>query len=347
MTATAAILLSAGALADLTPTPLEGSRLTLPLPGDARLVAAGPAPDMPASVDRMVWRAEGDGVMVTIIYDRWSRDHLLPAEWLDRFTRAHLGLTDGELSDAAVAGYLGAKLRRGDSLSAYRISWGKEAWEIRIASPDGPIPAALEEEIIEGAALEPTEEELTSSIFETTNTDIIVRDPEPLQPADISARPEPVVVPWASLNEAIPGLAMDTPVTLIRKTAPRSDGETDHLADLEEWHGVNDLAEMFVSRIMLKPGHLFDLEAWATAFGSALTSEGFTGLSLARSNMSVNNVAVLRLIGDGYKDGQQMTVQIMLAVDGPQAWAIQSRAKTGALGDGIHQRVRESLKFTR
>jgi hypothetical protein len=314
---------------------LPEARVVAELPGMPEMVAAGPAADVPQSVQGFAWRAQGSGIQVTVAYDKWKSGQFASEIALDRLARHTYGKLDGfTIQPAEVSGLTGALLTleapQGATAAVWNVKSGTEAWQITVKATDGFLSEATLEDLRDGLRID-AKPEPAGVLSEWGN---------PVEPK-ISSRPEPSPLQWS--KAALAGLTFDAPVTLDAFKADRNQAETTALAGLQEWHGAVGDVEVFLSTFTIKENLGIDLAAWGDSFRLMMDRDGLRGWEPKTDVFALGDAVTRDLSSAVTRNGQACHVEILLASKGRQAWALQVRVRDTAEGRDAVAKIKATL----
>lgn len=317
---------------------LPEARVVAELPSQPELVSAGPSADVPQSVAGYSWRSQGSGIQITVSYDKWKTAHFAPEIALDRLARQTYGRLEGfTIAESEVGGLEGALMTidapQGAAVAVWNVKSGVESWQITVKPTDGFLSPSLLEDLRDGLRIDARPE--PEGLYDQWG--------QIAAPA-ISSRPIPSPLHWESGSYA--GLHLDTPVALEAFQADRKSGETAILDGLREWHGAAGDVEIFLSTFTVKENLGVDLEAWGETFGPMLERDGLQNWQPAASTFPLGKANTRNLKGLVLHHGQTWNVQIFLAVQGRQAWALQVRTRDTAEGRDAMTKIGETLTLS-
>ena len=330
----AAVALASPGL-NLSPYSLSEAKMTALLPNNPALVSSGAFPDVPQSVMGYSWRSEGEGVKVTITYDKWKSVHFSPEIELDRLARQDWGLLDGyTVTQVHLGALTGALLvqeqPQGCSRAVLRAKSETEAWQITLTPTDGLLSLGEIEDIRAGLNInaQPEIEGLYTAWGERVRPEII-------------SRPAPSLFAWRKAT--LEGLSLEAPVELQPFNAARSEAELAKVGGIKEWRGEADQAQVLVSTFEIKTGEGVDLAAWGKTFAPSLERDGFREWHPERQAFEVKGASALRLFAASKNDGAAYQVEVILIVKGQRAWAVQTRCPDTREGREAIEQVRDSI----
>lgn len=329
----AAALISPGLT--LSSYTLPEAKLTVMLPGAPALVSSGALPDIPQSVMGYRWNSEGEGVKITVSYDRWRSVHFSPEVELDRLARQDWGLLDGySVTPVQIGALSGALLvqnqPQGGSRAVLRAKSESEAWQINLTPEDGLLSLSEIEDIRAGLTIEaqPEPEGLYTAWGERVRP-------------EITSRPAPSLFAWRQAD--LMGLSLEAPVELTQFQAERSAVELAKVGSITEWRGEGDRAQVLVSTFEIKSGEGVDLAAWGKTFAPSLERDGFREWYPERKPFELAGANALRLFAASQYNGAAYQVEVILIAKGQRAWAIQTRCPDTREGRDAIEQVRDSI----
>lgn len=348
--------------AGLSQTQLPQAKLSLLLPGPAKLVQSGANPDMPDSVEQHVWQAKSEDCVVTITYDRWRRVHFGPEQALERYARQTLGLTNYQVKPKEAGEHHGAVLSaevKGSHLTSLRVRSGEEAWQIdvREASPEPGICDDIVNSVTVQAAPEPDGKWDEWGLVAVKQPP--VEDP-PLQattggsgstgsqgsntqnPPEVNPTPPPTApkFKWETQTLAEALVRMDAPIKLELVKRDLDVAERMAFSKVREYYGKLNGVEVLVTHSVFDKGLKPDLEAWADVFKNQWTAQGAGTVGGRQS--------ILRDGAQGFKFGgfwESRQTRVVLLTTGSNSWAIQIKAPLNGDSTSMIERMIESLEL--
>lgn len=317
---------------------LSEAGLSLSLPAAPVLATTGSTTETPQSVERYMWRADGMGVMVTVIYDRWRTPHFAPSESLDILARRTLGLLQGYTIQPAQLGGLPASLLlvdRGKGVEAaiLRAKSGLESWQVELR----PTSGVLRQETIDGiqASVQVAAQAEDPGAYDAWGNVMARLEPAPA--------PRPAHSAATELKSAL--MAVASPVELKEMRSRPSDAERGSVDALAEWAGKDAAIQVTATYFRLREGQAVDIGAWVAAYGERLKAEGFDRFEPQIEQLKLEGAEGRVVRGSGAIGGRKLDLQIILAVRGREAWAVQSRMSAALKPDPLQAALKTSFRL--
>ncbi len=315
---------------------LAEARISLAMPGPARLVQAGAQADLPQSAERKAWEATGDGLRVTVTYERWRSPQFAPEVMLDRFARLDLGLIRNvDVEETSLDGHTAALMRVQDpegglKFMMARARSGAESWQVRVEAMQGGLDAAAAEAIFNSVQIT-VRPERAGAVNEFGLPPVINGVVQPT--------PEPEA--WIPLKLEEANLMLNLPFALVPGPGPTVD-EKSPFSAVHQWTGRRGDMNITITHTSLKPGFRINSEAWEA---SMVASQAQAGLPVITAfDLEGTEIKAQAMLFAPTAPGGTST-QIILFTQGGKSWAIQTKAIADDEGGEFHRRLRESLRI--
>jgi hypothetical protein len=315
---------------------LEEGGISLASTAPFALVASGADADTPQSVERSVWRSQTETSLLTVTYDRWRSPQFDPDKSLDIFSRRVLGvMAERVIEQTELDGLPGAVLLLGSRTSptraVLRVKSGPESWQIDIKPMEG---ALASEEV----------ERVRSSVQISTEKGEPPTDPWGNLVQRVTAPPRPRPGPQGPTHLKSARLALSLPFAVKESKGQRSPEDRSSYLALSEWGGKEEGKEAAITYIKLRPGQTIDLSGWVAAYGETLRDEGFTQFEPAIEDFAIPGATARMIRGEATQGAKRLSIQIVLILRGPEAWAVQTRLDADS-DKGIEKSVLSSLRL--
>ncbi len=325
------------ALAPISTADMAEARISVALPGSARMVQAGAQADLPQSAERKAWESSGGGIRVLVTYERWRSPQFSPEVILDRYARHDLGLMKGADVEARdVDGHTGALIRvldpeGGVKFMAVRARSGNESWQVRVESLTGPLDAAKAEEVFASIQISVRPERM-GALNEVGLP--------PVLNGEVQPTPEPELWKPVQIDEA--ELSFTLPFAVAPASAPQQAADAPY-ASVRQWSGRRGDMNFSLTRTELKPGFRVNAAAWEAGIIQARAQAGSMPLMTSFKVEGAESEAKAMIFPPASANGESS--QIILLIEGGRTWTIQTRAIADEEGSDFHRRVRESLRL--